>query len=356
MSTPPFADRQLVYFIYGPNGIYLREAKLSILSVFRETATARRPRILVLTDRPQDLSGWPVDVLYVDQDTLNDWSGPMGYTHRRKAFAIRCAQSFARQSIFVDTDTFFLRSADGLFKRLEKNSWIVDEIEARWGDWRNDLIYRCTAQRLRDIYGIRDDMRLINSGVFGVRDDAIAFMDRTISLIDELYPLAPEIHIIEQFAAGAAGYRHPPPVEAKDIVTHYYGEKRYWHRLLNAFFESNGELFSEDLVTESRVFPRSKPKPPARKRLWFRIVTIGLKSSDKKLLRLLYFGANLPNKRYIRASTAAYFDHFMSSSGEGSDADILVRLMKLRPILFSSRYTAELRAQADALRRSASSP
>jgi hypothetical protein len=103
------SPNKLVYLVYGGKPEYHREAKYSILSALHH-ARGDCPRILLYTDEPAQFSGWPVDLIVLDAKALANWTGPAAYLHRRKAAAIRDALAYADQSIFIDTDTFFLAS------------------------------------------------------------------------------------------------------------------------------------------------------------------------------------------------------------------------------------------------------
>nr|WP_256583428.1 hypothetical protein [Pseudomonas sp. Irchel 3F3] len=89
VSSPvPYVKQQLIYLLYGERRIYQLEAKLSILTAVARCKPAELPVIRVLTDQPQAFVGWPVEVITLDEQTLQAWTGDGGYTHRRKACAI----------------------------------------------------------------------------------------------------------------------------------------------------------------------------------------------------------------------------------------------------------------------------
>lgn len=296
----------LVYLVYGRDESYRWEAKFSILSVLRCTSSDAMPSISVYTDEPESFAGWPVEVLALDQPTLDEWTGQQGYLHRRKAVAIRSALMRCARSIFVDTDTFFVAPADRLFERLNHSDWLVDEVEGLWGDWSDQPLYAATACHLRANYQVGDDMYLVNSGVLGLNSQALHIMDRTIELIDELYPMAPAIHIIEQFAVGVAAYGLSKPAEAYDVVRHYYGEKRYWRSILEVFFAAHGEVYSSTLVAALRDVPRSRPKPVWWRRMFFRLVSKALPREQRKSARAAFYAVSLPGDKYSLACRSVY--------------------------------------------------
>lgn len=310
----------LIYLVYGKQTSYRQEAKFSMLSALRNTPPESMPSIVVYTDEPEAFADWPVEVVALSHEELGEWAGRMGYLHRRKAAAIRDALEKCKRSIFVDTDTFFVAPASRLFERLSGSEWLVDQVEGTWGEWSDQPLYQATANVLNKKYGVGNDMLLINSGVLGLNYDAVRLMDRTLELIDELYPLAPGIHIIEQFAVGVAAYGLARPAETRDLVKHYYGEKRYWRSILDVFFATHGERYSPKLFEAVRDVPVSRPKPAAWRRLMFRLASAQFDREERKMARLAFYAVNLPSDTYSAACAPIYALDLLRSGFEPSSA------------------------------------
>ncbi|MGX5727084.1 hypothetical protein ACWKWZ_18775 [Metapseudomonas otitidis] len=318
-------QRRLVYLLYGGQAEYRWEAKYSLLSLLRQTPREELPQIIVYTDRPEDFCGWPVDLEVLDDDRLKQWRGSQGYMHRLKAAVMHDAFNLPGASVFIDTDTFFVGSASRLFERLEKADWLVDEVEARWDDWRGERLHDAAAEVLEREYQIKGDMPLINSGVLALRKEPVACMDLAIRLIDEIYPLAPDVHVVEQFAVGCAAYirRLGAPANAQGIVNHYYGDKLFWRLMIAEFFSIHGEEFSERLVAVSAELPSQRPKPSLLKRLMFRLLAIGLDKQARKGARAAFFALEVPGDRYSRSCAPAYaLDCLNALKAEGGEQDL----------------------------------
>lgn len=62
-ALPPLekTSHQLLYLIYGNQDVYRREAKFSILTALSQLKPGESLCIRVMTDRPQDYIGWPVE-------------------------------------------------------------------------------------------------------------------------------------------------------------------------------------------------------------------------------------------------------------------------------------------------------
>lgn len=302
---PSREPRQLVYLVYGGKPEYHREAKYSILSAYYH-AQGKCPRILLYTDEPAQFAGWPVEVIELDAATLKEWTGPASYLHRRKAAAIRDALAYADQSIFIDTDTFFTSSPLTLFERLANAPWLVDEIEGVWKEHKGKVLHDVLAPHLADRHGVDQNMLLINSGVLGFQADASRIMDETLALIDEMHPMVPDIHIIEQFAVGVAARHLGRPAESVGVLKHYFSGKNYWRHIVGAFFMQHGETFSEALVQASREVPQSKPRPVWWHRLNFRVRSLFLPSWVRSHAKLAYYASVMHADRYAEACGRGY--------------------------------------------------
>ncbi|MGP0171748.1 hypothetical protein ACSVIJ_07680 [Pseudomonas sp. NCHU5208] len=302
---PERVSKQLVYLVYGGKVEYHQEAKYSILSALHH-AQGACPRILLYTDEPAQFIGWPVEVIALDDQTLRAWTGPASYLHRRKAAAIRDALQYAEQSIFIDTDTFFLASPVKLFERLAKAPWLVDEIEGVWREYQGDELHTVLSPYLAEQYGIDQRMLLINSGVLGFRSDASLLMDETLRLIDILHPMVPKIHIIEQFAVGVAARHLGRPEESRGVVKHYFSGKNYWRHMVAAFFQRHGEHFSAQAIEAVREVPTDKPRPVWWHRLNFRLRSVFLSSRMRSHAKLAYYATVLCADPYAKACGQGY--------------------------------------------------
>nr|WP_288500771.1 hypothetical protein [uncultured Pseudomonas sp.] len=302
---PEYVSRQLVYLVYGGKPEYHQEAKYSILSALHH-ARGECPRILLYTDEPAQFAGWPVEVIELDSATLVAWTGPASYLHRRKAAAILDSFAYADQSIFIDTDTFFMASPIKLFDELAKSSWLVDEIEGVWKEYERDDLHKALSPYLAEHHGVDQQMLLINSGVLGFQEDASHLMAKTLDLIDFMHPIVPKIHIIEQFAVGVAARHLGRPAQARGIVKHYFSGKTYWRQMIAVFFKRHGQLFSSQVVNAIRELPTTKPRPAWWQRLDFRFRSLFVPSRYRSQAKLAYYAAVMRANPYVEACGYAY--------------------------------------------------
>ena len=262
-ALPPLQKTpyQLLYLVYGEQDVYRREAKFSILTALSQLKRGESLCIRLMTDRPQDYAGWPVEVIELDAQTLIQWQGQNGYIHRRKASAIAQGLALADKTLFVDTDTLFLKSPHRVLELIEPGQYVMDEFEYDWSYVCKRSDYLKLGRDLQ-VHGISasNGFKLYNSGLCGVRASDAPLLETAIALIDEWTRESFDIHTIEQVAISFA-MRGKTVREARKFVHHFYADKRFFHAMQAHFFSLHGETFSPELVAHSLDVPRFKPMP-----------------------------------------------------------------------------------------------
>ncbi|MHC8366232.1 hypothetical protein ACYZT9_10210 [Pseudomonas sp. ZT5P21] len=302
LATPFEKTRhQLLYLVYGNQDVYRREAKFSILTALSHAKNGKLPSIRILTDRPQDYAGWPVETVTLPQETLTLWQGENGYHHRRKACAIAAGLKLAEKTLFVDTDTLFTSDPNQIFKQIKPGHYLMDRFEYHWRDVCERHDYLKLGECLRT-HGVTPDhgFKLYNSGLCGVTDGDAPLLEASIRSIDEWTRGSFDIHTIEQIALSFA-MRDKPVREARKYVYHYFAEKRFFHEMQALFFSRHGEQFSPDLVEWCRDVPRVKPYPSAWKRLKIKWKLRNQNGALRKVGRDLLYGSAAPDNPYYAA-------------------------------------------------------
>ncbi|MFJ2685733.1 hypothetical protein ACIOYV_18575 [Pseudomonas sp. NPDC087342] len=302
LETPVKKTRhQLLYLIYGDQDVYRREAKFSILTALSHVKNAKFPRIRILTDRPQDYAGWPVETVFLSQDILTRWQGENGYHHRRKACAIAAGLKLAEKTLFVDTDTLFTSDPNRAFRKIKPGQYLMDRFEYDWQYVCERPEYQKLGKCL-DAHGVTPDngFKLYNSGLCGVTQRDGPLLDESIRLIDEWTRDGFDIHTIEQIALSFA--MHGKPVgEAKKYIYHYFAEKRFFHAMLAYFFDRHGEQFNLELIELCRDVPRIKPFPSSWQRLKIKWKLRNQSGALRKVGRDLLYGSAAPEGPYYSA-------------------------------------------------------
>ncbi|MBT2340553.1 MULTISPECIES: hypothetical protein [Pseudomonas] len=290
--------RQLLYLIYGDNHVYRHEAKFSILTALAHGHPSTLPTIRILTDRPEDYQGWPVETVTLSPELLGQWQGEHGYIHRRKACAIAAGLKLAEKTLFVDTDTLFLADPDLLFKRIQPGQYLMDSFEYNWD-------YVCEREDYRRLgaclhaHGVdrNNGFKLYNSGLCGVTDRDAPLLVQVIDRIDEWTEGGFDIHTIEQIAISFT-LRNATIRETNRHVHHYFADKRFFHSMQAHFFAQHGEAFSAALVQRCHDVPRSKPFPAAWRRLLIKWKLRDQRGALRKIGRDLLYGSAAPSHPY----------------------------------------------------------
>lgn len=299
-ALPPLekTSHQLLYLIYGNQDVYRREAKFSILTALSQLKPGESLCIRVMTDRAQDYIVWPVETIELDEQTLALWQGENGYTHRRKACAIAHGLTLADKTLFVDTDTLFLKSPHRVFELIEPGKYVMDEFEYDWSYVCKRPDYLKLGRHLHQ-HGISasNSFKLYNSGLCGVRASDSPLLDASIQLIDEWTQDSFDIHTIEQVAISFA-MRGKTVREARKFVHHYYSDKRFFHAMQAHFFDLHGETFDPTLVARCLDVPRVKPVPSPWQRLRIKWKLRNQRKHMKRVGRDLLYGSSAPEHPY----------------------------------------------------------
>ncbi len=110
----------------------------------------------------------------------------------------------ADQALLIDTDTFFHSSPLRLFDRIQPGSLLCNAIGARYGEHRNFPLYRDLSPYLFERGWADDEMHQLNSGVIGLPREEAKILDRSLELMDELYPIANGAYTLEEFVLAVA--------------------------------------------------------------------------------------------------------------------------------------------------------
>jgi hypothetical protein len=289
---------QLLYLIYGDKDAYRHEAKFSILTALAHGNPTTLPSIRIMTDRPEDYLGWPVETVTLSPELLTQWQGNNGYIHRRKACAIAAGLKLAEKTLFVDTDTLFLADPALLFQQIQPGQYLMDSFEYHWDYVCERDDYRRLASCLRT-HGVDQDnsFKLYNSGLCGVTERDGTLLAQAIERIDEWTQSGFDIHTIEQIAISFT-LRHQVINETNKHVYHYFAEKRFFHTMQEHFFAQHGEAFSAKLVERCHEVPRTRPFPSAWRRLKIKWKLRHQRGALHKIGRDLLYGSAAPEHPY----------------------------------------------------------
>lgn len=304
--------QQLLYFVHGGTRAYRQELKFSLLSALHWLRGRSDVVIRIITDRPGDYQGWPVDLLPIESDQLNAWRGTYGYVHRAKACAIASALPLAEKTLFLDSDTVVCGDPGILFESLDATHVVLDEREWAWDDARRKPVFKAFAMDLA-AQGMEpvDGCWLYNSGICGLHAEHRGRVDKAIKLIDAWHAHAAQIHTLEQIALSFS-LTDLRITEGRGVIHHYYAEKKFMHLRLAYFFDRYGEVFTPALLRHWQEVPLGKPVPRLWDRLHIKWLARRLRGSQARAARKLLYGCLVPEDSYSRVCREVWWDSALS--------------------------------------------
>lgn len=289
LSTP---RPQLVYLVFGSR-TYHQEAVFSIasaLSWLQETPGAALD-IQVFTDNPQPYEKLPVRIRPLDEATRQRWNEPHGYHFRAKHVALRTVLEESEIALLIDTDTFFHCSPLKLFERVQPGTLLCNDFYTHYGNNKENVLYSALSTSLKE-RGLADDqMLLLNSGVIGLHQNDAQVLDRSIALIDELFPLAQGAYTLEEFCLSVAAYRTLEVKKCPDLIHHYWSRKQLFRAKVQAWVRKHeAHPTSQAALDDTRRVSARLPRPPSAQRMLYKLITLALPVHLRQFIREILYG------------------------------------------------------------------
>lgn len=301
-------SNHLLYLLYGDKEAYRHEAKFSILSALRHRKDPASFSITVMTDQPHEFYGWPVTAIPLDAETRKSWIGTGDYHHRQKACAIQAGLKLAEKTIFIDTDTVFLKDPTELFQRVTDDQFLMDEFEWTWAKGSQRPAYHAFAKELDDRNeSPAPSLKLYNSGICGMTRANAEIMDGAISLIDQWAHHGRRLFTIEQIAVSFM-LDGRKVVEANDLINHYFSAKRFHHAMNKVFFDKHGETYREELPGLTHAVPSSLPRNTLADRLRLKWKLKGQGTTSRKVAKFYLLGRKRHHCAYLKACRPIWWE------------------------------------------------
>jgi len=254
------ATTNIVYLSYG-NEAEHRRALFAILSA--DAWYNGRPealRVILYTDQPHFfqpyLGNVNIEYYTLTPDILHEMLDGTGYVHRRKVSVIQLtAQRYPQENlIFIDSDTFFIASAEVLFSGMSAGYSLMHKLEYNIGDGLAmftafnqaehpkafvDYISKnsFTVNGTEEVFGEAD--YCWNSGVLGLPVDFYKYLPDVMVMTD-LFHSNSQWFISEQLAFSFILQRKTSIKATDDVILHYWGKRQkvlldaYLNELLNS--------------------------------------------------------------------------------------------------------------------------
>ncbi|WP_017902952.1 hypothetical protein [Pseudomonas asplenii] len=309
-SVPSTATPQLVYLVFGAH-TYHQEAIFSICSALaglRETPDEALD-IQVFTDDPQPYRQLPVHVHLLDAATRTQWSAPHGYHFRTKHVLLRTVLEQHEKALLIDTDTFFHVSPLELFRRVQPGVVLCNAFGLHYGANKDSILYKALAPQLLERQLADDQMPLLNSGVIGLMRSDAEVLDRSIQLMDELFPLANGAYTLEEFCLSVAAYRNREVRECPDLIHHYWSRKQLFRAKTQAWLKKHGDApTSQAALDDTAKVTATLPRPPALQRMLYKLVTLALPGNQRQFMREILYGCYRHTNEFDQACSPVWWD------------------------------------------------
>ena len=252
----------LIYLLFGANKeSFINELIYSLLS-FNKIAgdwSKRNIQILIYTEDkihlPEQLADLPIGFVVLSGKEIDEWyRRANGYPLILKARVMsEFLQKFTANGILVDTDTFFAKDPETLFKAIEQGCFVMHlkEYPITRRPEVHSLLQTKTFKRLNgDLFMIDPAIYMWNSGVVGIKADQQELVAEIIYLIEQMsfekaWP-PEERRFIEQtsYSCYLQG-QDMPLLPADEYIIHYWFFKPARYLLGNYFNYFHGSDYQE---------------------------------------------------------------------------------------------------------------
>ncbi|AKJ97159.1 hypothetical protein BK652_14890 [Pseudomonas brassicacearum] len=301
---------QLIYLVYGAK-TYHQEALFSIASALaglRKTP-GEALDIQVFTDDPAPYEGLPVRLRLLDDETRKAWIEPHGYHFRAKHVVMQKVLEEAELALLIDTDTFFHCSPLELFRRIQPGTLLCNAVNLSYGANKDSLLYVTLADILRERRLADDSMPQLNSGVIGLYHTEASVLDRSIALMDELFPLAQGAYTLEEFCLAVAAYRSVQLRECPDLIHHYWSRKQLFRAKTKAWLDKHHAAPTcQQALDETAQVTTVLPRPPAFQRLAYKFVTLALPAHKRQFMREILYGCYRHTNQFDQACAPVWWE------------------------------------------------
>jgi len=252
----------ITYIIYGNNQSYYDGAKFSFLTFMHWISSEDPIEIVVLTEKPEKFTNYPVRVIKISDEQLKIWSLDGKYHFRIKnrglAFIMDKLQLKKEDKIlFFDSDTYFHKSPLRLFDLIKPNQALFYLNEGLiYKRKRFNVYIKHLEGRQIEIeghhYKLTKKSALWGSLMVGIMPNMRPSLEWSDKLLLKLNDLVPS-HTIEPFALSETLLRNYKLVEGKNFVSLYSTsrKKEYASKILDKFFFQNEKKndFKENRVS-----------------------------------------------------------------------------------------------------------
>lgn len=237
----------LVYLAYGGEDYY-NEALYSLLYYYKYHEPNDNTILLYTDNVALFRSQLPDDIIYMEltPEKIKEWKGSINFVHRVKIKVLQDAASrFQGNFLYLDTDTYFLKSIKPLFAEIANNNLIFDRCEGSLKDNTGGI-----AKKMRKFLKNENNFAIPsenepavidetfvpwNAGIIGFNSSYANLLDKVEELTDILYSRN-QLFVMEQIAFSYFFQKNNRPIAAEGYSHHYWYFKEF-RGVLKHFFQ-----------------------------------------------------------------------------------------------------------------------
>ena len=253
VNTENNSRKVLLYIVYGEDQTYYEGAIFSFLTFKHWLNDSDQIEIVVLTEKPELFSSYPVSTLLMSAKQKNEWSLNDQYHFRIKnrglAYVLdKLELNNLDKILFLDTDTYFHKSPLPLFDLIQSDQALFYLNEGLIYKRKRFNVY---VQSLEgkvikidgENYKLSKESSMWGSLMMGITADMRSSLDWADKLLLKFFDIVPA-HTIEPFSFSESLQRKYKLVEGKKFVSLYSTSRKKEHakNILSKFFIENKNL------------------------------------------------------------------------------------------------------------------
>lgn len=276
-------DYQLIYIAFGSE-TYQIEAFFSIASAIARNQET--PGFLfdinVYTDNPEFYKNLPVKTHPIKKE----WYGDINYHFRLKPAVVYDNASKYRKSILIDTDTFFKKSPKFLFDKITEKNLLCNSKHPKAKISADSKVANTIISE--DL--LRDNFIYLNSGVIGIHKNSSYILEKTIEIIDTLYPKLSYYYTLEELAlALAVSLKSVDSAACTEVIHHYWSRKSIFRKKADTWYAKHkNNPCSNNALLDTLNVTVKVPKPPAISRLINKLIALTVEKKYRQFILELF--------------------------------------------------------------------
>ena len=255
----------LLYIVYGENQGYYDGAKFSFLTFMNWIDSDSKIEIVILTEKPDEFDNYPVQSILLSKKQKNKWSLNGKYHFRIKNRGLAHIINFLKldeedKILFLDTDTYFMKSPLPLFDLIQPNQALFYLNEGLIYKRKRFSIYVDSLEgkviEIENVnYKLSKKSAMWGSLMIGIMPNMYPSLQWADKLLLKFIDIVPA-HTIEPFALSESLLLKYKIVEGKKLVNLYSTsrKKEYAVKILSQFFKNySSNLINNQIILAQKV-------------------------------------------------------------------------------------------------------